>query len=162
MEINGAGRMIREWFAELENKFPAVHIIESVVMPNHTHAILCIAEDVGAALSGRPSISEQAGRPHRGVPTLGDMVGWFKTMTTNAYIRGIKECGWLRFQGKLWQRNYYEHIIRNEDDLQKIREYIRWNPAKWALDSENPQTMRKQFDRESEIDIILRGDFLKE
>jgi len=57
MEINGAGRMIREWFAELENKFPAVHIIESVVMPNHTHAILCIAEDVGAApTQGRPYI----------------------------------------------------------------------------------------------------------
>ncbi len=74
----------------------------------------------------------------------------------------IKECGWSRFHGRLWQRNYYEHVIRNEDDLHKIREYIRWNPAKWALDSENPSTMRKRFDCESEMDIILRGDFLKE
>ena len=63
---------------------------------------------------------------------------WFKTMTTNAYIRGIKQYRWQPFPGKLWQRNYYEHIIRDENDLNSIREYIITNPARWADDEENP------------------------
>jgi len=65
-------------------------------------------------------------------------VQWFKTMTTNEYIRGVKQYGWPPFPGKLWQRNYYEHIIRNENELNRIREYIINNPMQWALDGENP------------------------
>ena len=60
-------------------------------------------------------------------------------MTTNEYIHGVKQNGWTPFPGKLWQRNYYEHIIRNENDLSRIREYIFNNPANWANDDENPQ-----------------------
>lgn len=63
---------------------------------------------------------------------------WFKTMTTNAYIRGVKQLGWVPFPGKLWQRNYYEHIIRSERALSAIRQYIAENPARWALDRYNP------------------------
>jgi hypothetical protein len=59
-------------------------------------------------------------------------------MTTNEYIRGVKTFGWLPFTGKLWQRNYYEHIIRNEESLNHIREYIANNPMQWELDRENP------------------------
>jgi len=65
---------------------------------------------------------------------IGQMMYWFKTMTTNAYIRGVKNLGWLRFNGKLWQRNYYEHIIRNEPSYQRIAEYIINNPAKLEAD----------------------------
>ena len=61
-------------------------------------------------------------------PTLGDIVNWFKTMTTNQYIRGVKQNGWSPFGGKLWQRNYYEHIIRNEEELNHVRQYIAENP----------------------------------
>jgi len=53
---------------------------------------------------------------------------WFKTMTTNEYIRGVKTQGWKPFNGKLWQCNYYEHIIRDEDSHQRIVYYIRNNP----------------------------------
>jgi len=60
---------------------------------------------------------------------------WFKTMTTNEYIRGVKQFGWQRFEGKLWQRNYYEHIIRNEQSYLKISEYIMNNPKNWEGDS---------------------------
>jgi len=74
---------------------------------------------------------------HTGSP-LDRMVQWFKTMTTNDYIRGINDHGWDRFNGKLWQRNYYEHIIRDDQELYAIREYIRYNPLKWAEDEENP------------------------
>ncbi|QPM69083.1 transposase [Atribacter laminatus] len=65
------------------------------------------------------------------------IVQWFKTMTTNEYIRRVKQDGWKPFNGRLWQRNYYEHIIRNEIELNQIREYIMNNPLKWLLDREN-------------------------
>jgi REP element-mobilizing transposase RayT len=58
-------------------------------------------------------------------------------MTTNQYIRGVKENGWPPFPNRLWQRNYYEHIIRNEDELNRFRHYIADNPANWQTDEEN-------------------------
>ena len=61
-------------------------------------------------------------------------------MTTNQYIRGVKEDGWLPFPGRLWQRNYYEHIIRDEDELNYYRAYIADNPAHWQTDEDNPDT----------------------
>jgi putative transposase len=67
-------------------------------------------------------------------PPLPRIVQWFKTMTTNEYIRGVKNLGWDRFDGKLWQRNYYEHIIRDEKSYNAISEYIKNNPAKWIED----------------------------
>jgi REP element-mobilizing transposase RayT len=67
---------------------------------------------------------------------------WFKTMTTNAYIRGVRQSNWPPYPGRLWQRIYYERIIRNEDELTAIREYIRQNPMKWADDEENPANVR--------------------
>ncbi len=76
--------------------------------------------------------------PTRGAPTVGDMVGAFKSRTTVRYIEGVKTRGWPPFHRRLWQRNYYEHIIRNEDALQQIRQYILDNPANWENDRENP------------------------
>jgi hypothetical protein len=99
-------------------------------MPNHFHGILIIGQfpdterNVGVALPGRP----EAGHPRRGAPTLGDIVDWF--MSTNGYIRGVKKQNWPAFTGRLWQRNYYEHVIRNENELTLIREYIQMNSAK--------------------------------
>jgi len=69
---------------------------------------------------------------------LGDVIDWFKTMTTNAYIRGVNDHRWPPFTGRLWQRNYYERIIRNEAELDIARKYILENPQKWAEDGENP------------------------
>lgn len=70
---------------------------------------------------------------HKGSP-LHRVVQWYKTMTTNEYIRGVKQNKWEPFYGKLWQRNYYEHIIRNEYELHNIREYIYNNPKNWGID----------------------------
>ena len=66
--------------------------------------------------------------------TVGNLGDWFKTMTTNEYIRGVKQSGWKRFDGKLWQRNYYEHIIRSTEEYERIAVYIIDNPAKWQED----------------------------
>ncbi len=70
------------------------------------------------------------------------MIQWLKTMTTNEYIRGVKTLNWTPFPGKLWQRNYYEHIIRSEIELNAIRQYIVNNPLKWEQDRDNPIKIR--------------------
>ena len=71
---------------------------------------------------------------HIGSPLLRDIIGWFKTMTTNEYIAGVKNGRFMPFKGRLWQRNYYEHIIRNYDDYINIADYIQNNPLKWEED----------------------------
>ena len=71
-------------------------------------------------------------------PTLGDVIGAFKSRVTVEYTRGVKTLGWTPFDKRLWQRNYYEHIIRNEEALNRIRRYIVENPIRWAFDRENP------------------------
>ena len=73
---------------------------------------------------------------HAGSP-LHRVVQWFKTMSTNEYIRGVKNLGWPPFNGKLWQRNYWEHIIRNQNDYQSIANYIIQNPHNWDNDKLN-------------------------
>jgi REP element-mobilizing transposase RayT len=62
-------------------------------------------------------------------------------MTTNQYICGVKQGGWAPFPGRLWQRNYYEHIIRDEDELNHYRAYIADNPSNWRSDEENPDVL---------------------
>ncbi|MCB9455929.1 MAG: hypothetical protein H6671_08085 [Anaerolineaceae bacterium] len=112
-----------------------------VVMPNHFHGIIIInryAPSVGAAQRGRPEEpvspeSTRAGTPARPY-TLSDIMGWFKTMTTNAYIRGVDEHGWESFPGKLWQRSFHDRIIRDEREWDALRGYILTNPARWAED----------------------------
>jgi putative transposase len=71
-------------------------------------------------------------------PTLGDVIGAFKSRVTVEYARGVRTFGWTPFDRRLWQRNYYEHIIRNEEALNRIRRYIVENPIRWAFDRENP------------------------
>jgi len=132
MALNDAGRMVEKWYFELENKFPDILCDEYVIMPNHFHAIII---NVGA---DRRVCPDKMGGPdergeHTGSP-LHRVVQWFKTMTTNEYIRRVKQNGWQPFSGKLWQRNYWEHIIRNENELNRIREYIINNPLNWHDD----------------------------
>jgi REP element-mobilizing transposase RayT len=113
-----------------------------VVMPNHFHAVVVIdaITDVGQLpLQGQP----QGIAPTK-KPTLGDIVGAFKSITTVEYTRGVRQVHWLPFEGRLWQRNYYEHIVRSEKALNHIREYIETNPARWDFDRENPN--RKDVD----------------
>jgi REP element-mobilizing transposase RayT len=69
---------------------------------------------------------------------------WFKTMTTNEYIRCVKTHAWPLFDGRLWQRNYYEHVIRSEESLNRIRQYILDNPARWEFDRENPAAINPE------------------
>ena len=115
---SNAGLMASDWWRRTKSKFPTIELDEEIVMPNHLHAIVNITANGGA--------------------TLQEIVQWFKTMTTNAYLRGVKQLGWPRFEKRLWQRSYYEHVIRDEAELASIREYIHHNPAKWVEDPDNP------------------------
>lgn len=141
MILNDAGRMIEKWFHELENKYPDIKCGEFVVMPNHFH---CIIENNG---NGNPNMKEKTGTTwkmgeegeegeHVGSPVR-SVVQWFKTMTTNEYIRGVKTMGWKRFDGKLWHINYWEHIIRTQQSFDSISSYILENPKNWNTDRLN-------------------------
>ena len=134
--------MITKWWHILPDKFSNIEIDEFVVMPDHVHGIIAIVNPVGADLCVRPNemtdryvcpngkydkrvVGKHIGLPLH--PPLQEIVQWFKTMTTNEYIRNVKNLKWKPFDGKLWQRNYYEHIIRNEKALCRIRQYIKNN-----------------------------------
>ncbi len=144
MEPNDAGRMVQAAGDGLPQRFPGLELDAFVVMPNHVHGIIVIpgdmgAHDVGAGLVPAPCVPVTTGAPTRGAttrvaPTLGDVVGAFKSWTTVLYARGARGAGWVSFDGRLWQRNYYEHIIRNEQSYQRISEYIINNPIKWTED----------------------------
>ena len=98
----------------------------------------CACPDVEQPQGVAPTIRQTRGSVPTGGLSLPDVVHRFKTMTTKRYIDGVKQMNWQPFDGKLWQRNYYEHVIRNEDELNSIREYIVNNPLQWEMDQENP------------------------
>ena len=157
--LNDAGRMVQTVWDEIPFHYPGMEINEFVVMPNHIHGIVVI---VGATPRGCPVLTRgcpasipcgcpdpdvgtcgQAQGPaptaNTGPLSVGDIVHRFKTMTTKRYADGVKQSGWRSFPGRLWQRNYWEHIIRDEMELNRIREYIRNNPVQWESDRLNMQ-----------------------
>jgi len=162
MRLNDAGRMVQAVWDELPDHYPGVDVDAFVAMPNHVHGIIVLTGDpVGAPPRGCPDPVGSTGLPAgtgqargpaptdaapdpcgcpdpRDCPGLPDAVHRFKSFTTAQYRHGVADSAWLPFPGRLWQRNYYEHIIRNEAELARIRQYIDDNPAQWDLDRENP------------------------
>ncbi|MEY8765360.1 MULTISPECIES: transposase [Francisella] len=104
--------------------------IESASTNNHVGANPCGCPNEGSTQDTTPT-------------TLSDIIGAFKSLTTNAYINGVKTKNWQPFDKRLWQRNYYEHIIRNEKSYNEIIKYIQLNPLKWELDELNPKFENK-------------------
>ncbi|MBF0280982.1 MAG: transposase [Zetaproteobacteria bacterium] len=125
--LSDAGKMVASQWMDLLQRFHGIQLHEYVVMPNHFHGIVEIS-----------SVETKAGT--RPAPmSIGDVVGAFKSLTTHAYIQGVKQLGWPTFNKKLWQRNYWEHIIRNEQEYHRIAQYILDNPAQWQHDQLNPR-----------------------
>jgi putative transposase len=142
MILNQRGEMVERTWRELAEHYSGVEVDAFVVMPNHVHGIIVL---VGAGPVGAgPRACPDSGRPQGVAPTmsLADVVHRFKSLTTTRYRRGVLQDGWQPFAGRLWQRNYYEHIIRDEEELGRIRQYIIDNPARWEDDIENPDAQR--------------------
>lgn len=132
--LNGNGHIaVEEWLKTAVLR-PNVILDEFIVMPNHVHGIVILNSERSS--TARRATTEIFGKPVvNSIPTI---VRAYKSAVT-------KQINDLRGTGAfpIWQRNYYEHVIRGEDDLNKVREYVRYNPSKWAEDEENPMNVRK-------------------
>jgi len=136
MILTEPGQMVEAMRRQLP-RYHGVDVDAFVVMPNHIHGIIIL---VGAGPRACPNM----GRPQGVAPTMSlpDVVHRFRSLTTARYQRGVLRDGWLPFPGRLWQRNYHEHVIRDEEDLNRVRQYIIDNPARWEDDAENPDIRR--------------------
>jgi REP element-mobilizing transposase RayT len=152
MTLTDSGKMIHDEWNKLPERFPNILLHEYVVMPNHFHAIIEIVRAALVVVKNQNPIDKNQnqviqneikfndnnkGRPQGDVPmgkTIGEMVGAFKSITTVEYIRGVKNNNWKPFDGKLWQRNYWEHIIMDVQSYHRISEYIINNPKNWNGD----------------------------
>jgi len=152
MKLNGWGKIVREEWLRTETVRPNVKLGTFIIMPNHLHGIIHLT-NVGTTRRVAPTGKEEVCGPKAG--SLGAILGQFKSVTTKR-----TQAGGRNSDISVWQRNYYERVIRDEDELEKIREYIVYNPQKWPTDRENPKVLNRRPDYRDEMDIILasRGD----
>ncbi|MEZ4499417.1 MAG: transposase [Thermomicrobiales bacterium] len=125
------GEIVRDCWLAIPAHFPTMTLDAYVVMPNHIHGIITIRADI----NGMPMVDNVTDQGRRGPSrqSLSAAVGSFKASVSRQFnvIRGAS-------QPPVWQRDFYEHIIRNERSLEEIRAYVEGNPAAWHLDTENP------------------------
>jgi len=137
MRLNDTGRMTQTCWNAIPEHFPGVVTDECIVMPNHVHGIVWVGDGGTACCRGtacRAPTVEQFGKPvSRSLPTI---IRSFKSAVTKRINESFGTAG-----VPVWQRNYHEHIIRDEDALTRIRQYIIDNPAQWAMDRENPNRL---------------------
>jgi len=143
MMLNEFGRLIEKWWHQISVHFPNVETSTFVIMPNHIHGIIVIHDDGRGAVSA-PDDDVQIEHSGGGTPplqtrkpTLGQIVAYFKYQST----KKMNATGGTGTITKLWQRNYYDRIIRNADEMDRIHRYIESNPSQWADDAENPANL---------------------
>jgi putative transposase len=129
---SSAGAVAAQVWAALPASIEHVHIDCFLVMPDHVHGILFIANEGGSRQISLPDVMQE-----------------FKSRTTVAYVQGVRQQGWPRFDGTLWQRSYYDHVVRDDADLARVRTYIEENPMR---------TLLKQQGRRSTELAALEGD----
>jgi REP element-mobilizing transposase RayT len=127
MVLSHNGKIVENCWLDLPNHYKNSKLDEHIVMPNHFHGILII-EPVGEGLKPSPT------RTHG----LSEIIRGFKTFSSRK-INNLKQ---TEFH---WQRSYYDHVVREDESLDKIREYIRNNPKQWELDEENPKNWNNQI-----------------
>ncbi len=159
MILSAYGEIAAESWQWLAQQYPYLSLDAWVMMPNHLHGILVIEdEDQKGGSRAAPTTGTGGSRTATTGPStdvhgsgveatrattprrkpLGRLVGTFKTVSGKR-INALRGTPGQPF----WQRDYYEHMIRNERELHAIREYIANNPLQWALDSENPANLRR-------------------
>jgi REP element-mobilizing transposase RayT len=115
MHASAAGDMVKRRFEEACDQDAHVHLDALVVMPDHLHAVVWL---------------DGEGRP------LSALVQAFKARTTADYVLGVRSWGWAAFRGRLWQKGFYDRVIRGDEELAAIRDYVMQNPRRWGLNEE--------------------------
>ena len=135
MVLNNAGRVVADEWQNTPHLRPNVELDEFVVMPNHCHGIVVITETRRGVLQYAPT--PETPRLRSPSQTIGAIIRGFKSAVTKRInqMRGTPGVS-------VWQRGFYEHIIRNENEFNRTREYTANNPLQWELDRENPNMQR--------------------
>jgi putative transposase len=115
--------IIEDEWESLSTRFRGVMTDAFVVMPNHIHAVIILNQGQRAGASP--------------APTIGNIIGSYKSLSSNRWLAFIKQNN-MNISGAVWQRNYYERVIRTDEELNLIREYVVFNPLKWSCDRNNP------------------------
>lgn len=150
IRVNDTGRMVHDIWHKIPGHFPDIAIDEFIVMPNHVHGIVVIVEaqfiapsDCDTANRAAINHPKQNLTTKQGVmnhaPTVGGIVRAFKARCTHTINQFRNTPG-----DPVWQRNYYEHIIRHEEEMNRIRQYIADNPLKWTEDEYNPGNITRK------------------
>ena len=130
MELNEAGRVVQAAWDDLPEHYRHVELDAWVVMPNHVHGIITLVDPANVGAGLRPAPTPHGAKRH----PPSEIVRAFKSFSARRINEHRNSPG-----SPVWQRNYYEHVIRNEKSLHDIRQYIVHNPAKWADDPDNPR-----------------------
>ena len=154
MVLNDFGKIAYDEWVKLQERYPNVLLDIFQIMPNHIHGIIvlndvgatlavalnddAVAQNKGAGASPAPTnvlndVANDNGAGASPAPTVGNIVGGYKSLVVNRCLEICKSQN--DYMGKLWQRNYWEHIIRNEHSYQHIADYIFNNPINWDNDT---------------------------
>ena len=125
IELSIIGKIIDKQWNDIKNQYDNVELDQYIIMPNHIHGILIINKREGASPS----------------PTISQIIRSFKSKSALEYVKYINDNN-LNISGKIWQRSFYDHVIRNKQSLNAIREYISNNPLKWDDDENNIKNNR--------------------
>ena len=135
MYLNDLGKIADECWRAIPEHFPNVDLGVHVIMPNHAHGIIVIRYDNSPSIVGAthwvaptPGTRPKGPKPN----SLGAIIGSYKSAVSYRIHKELNAIG-------VWQRNYYEHIIRDEQDLQNKTDYINANPSLWDEDENNPR-----------------------
>ncbi len=126
MRLNELGKVVADIWQWLERQYEHIELGTWVVMPNHFHGIIFI-KDYDSTGGSRTARTESRRKP------LGRLIGAFKTVSTKRINLLRKTPGAI-----LWHRDFYDHIIRNQQDLELTWLYIESNPARWSREAKNP------------------------
>ncbi|MGF1497256.1 MAG: transposase [Elainellaceae cyanobacterium] len=135
ISLSQYGVIVEQVWHQIPHHFPSVTLDAAVIMPNHFHGIIVIAEE---SFPVQQESQDLAPKQNFKKPTLGQIVAYFKYQSTKL-INAVRDLAGVKF----WQRNYYEHIIRSEASLARLRTYIEQNPQKWQHDQLHPQNPSK-------------------
>lgn len=149
VRLSTFGKIVRATWLEIPKRFTDAQLDEFIIMPDHLHGIIVLEDPLVGAIHESPQRTKSPERKkslhregretrqeyinRRRKMTLSKLVGWFKMNSSKAINLQRQTPG-----VPVWQRNYYEHIIRNDADLYRIRTYIEHNPFQWSLDEQNP------------------------